>query len=87
MALPASYSKVYKNDRLVAAVSEEDLVYSRTYFGIPIQSSDRWRLDLVNAYLNSSLAMYCFFMTATRFGVDKQIAEQNDFDRLPVSDG
>jgi hypothetical protein len=27
--------------------------------------------------------MYCFFLTATRFGIDKQIAEQNDFERLP----
>lgn len=73
----------FQDDRLVGATSDEDVVYSRTYFGIPVKSNDRWRLDLVNAYLNSSLAMYCFFMTATRFGIDKQIAEQNDFDRLP----
>lgn len=72
-----------QDDRLVGATSEHDIVYSRTYFGIPVQSRDRWRLDLVNAYVNSSLAMYCFFMTATRFGIDKQIAEQNDFERLP----
>jgi hypothetical protein len=72
-----------QQDRLVGAICEDDIVYSRTYFGIPVKMSGRWRLDLVNAYLNSSLATYCFFMTATRFGIDKQIAEQNDFDRLP----
>lgn len=73
----------FQDDRLVGAISEEDIVYSRTYFGVPISEQERWRLDLLNAYLNSSLAMYCFFLTATRFGIDKQIAEQNDFDRLP----
>lgn len=72
-----------QDDRLVGATCGQDLVYSRTYFGIPVDASEEWRLDLVNAYMNSSLAMYCFFMTATRFGIDKQIAEQNDFDRLP----
>jgi len=72
-----------QDDRLAGAVCQNDIVYSRTYFGIPIEKSEEWRLDCVNAYINSSLAMYCFFMTATRFGIDKQIAEQNDFDRLP----
>ncbi len=75
-----------QDDRLVGAISVQDIVYSRTYFGIPMRPKDGWRLDLVNAYLNSSLAMYCFFMTATRFGIDKQIAEQNDLDRLPFRD-
>lgn len=73
----------FQDDRLVGAICDGDLVYSRTYFGIPLPHSEAWRLDLVNAYINSSLATYCFFMTATRFGIDKQIAEQNDFDRLP----
>ncbi|WP_417377473.1 HsdM family class I SAM-dependent methyltransferase [Gimesia maris] len=73
----------FQDDRLVGAVCENDIVYSRTYFGIPVDKSEGWRLDCVNAYVNSALAMYSFFMTATRFGIDKQIAEQNDFDRLP----
>jgi len=72
-----------QEDRLVGAKCVEDIVYSRSYFGIPLSKPDEWKLDLVNAYINSSLAMYCFFMTATRFGIDKQIAEQNDFERLP----
>lgn len=72
-----------QDDRLVGAKCTQDIVYSRTYFGIPMSASDEWRLDLINAFINSSLATYCFFMTATRFGIDKQIAEQNDFERLP----
>lgn len=73
----------FQDDRLVGAKCRSDVVYSRTYFGIPVDTAEEWRLDLVNAYINSSLAMYCFVMTATRFGINKQIAEQNDFDRLP----
>ncbi|MEX1041187.1 MAG: N-6 DNA methylase [Pirellulaceae bacterium] len=75
-----------QEDRLVGTICDDDVVYSRSYFGVPMQRSDRWRLDLLNAYLNSSLAMYCFFMTATRFGIDRQFAEQNDFARLPFRD-
>jgi hypothetical protein len=72
-----------QDDRLVASECTTDVAYSRTYFGIPIGGSSKWHRDLINAFINSSLATYCFLMTGTRFGVDKQIAEQNDFARLP----
>jgi hypothetical protein len=72
-----------QDDRLVASECSTDVAYSRTYFGIPAGESSSWHRDLLNAFINSSLATYCFLMTGTRFGVDKQIAEQNDFARLP----
>ena len=28
--------------------------------------------------------MYFFFLTSTRFGIDKQVGEQNDLERLPI---
>lgn len=74
-----------QNDRLTGAQSLDDVAYSRSYFGIPL-GTEGWRTDLLNAYFNSSLATYCFLLTATRFGIDKQIAEQNDLDRLPFKD-
>ncbi len=73
------------NDRFAAATCSGQIVYSRTYFGIAIRNHS-WRLELLNAVANSSLALYAFVMTSTRFGVDKQVAEQNDFDRLPFKD-
>ncbi|MEZ6052365.1 MAG: N-6 DNA methylase [Planctomycetaceae bacterium] len=73
----------FDDDRLVAAECSGDVAYSRSYFGVTLDASEKWRLDLLNAYINSSLAMYAFFLTASRLGIDKQIAEQNDFDRLP----
>jgi hypothetical protein len=72
-----------QDDRLIGAMCSSGVTYSRTYFGVPLPEPQMWLLELLNAYFNSSLAMYCFFLTATRFGIDKQIAEQNDFDRLP----
>ena len=74
-----------QNDRLTAAMCENDVVYSRSYFGVPL-GEHGWRSDLLNAFFNSSLATYCFLLTATRFGIDKQITEQNDLNRLPFKD-
>lgn len=74
-----------KHDRLIGSSVEFDVVYSRTFFGIPLRNSP-WRTDLLNAFVNSSLAVYAFMLTATRFGIDKQVAEQNDIERLPFKD-
>lgn len=74
-----------QDDRLIGAFCSEDVIYSRSYFGIPLANHE-CRTDLLNSFFNSSLATYCFLMTATRFGIDKQITEQNDLDRLPFKD-
>ena len=65
-----------QQDRLVGAICESEVIYSRNFFGIPFKQTDKWRLDLVNAYINSSLATYCFFLTATTFGIQMQIARK-----------
>lgn len=75
-----------QDDRLVGAVCTKEIIYSRNYFGIPVSSAKSWRLELLNAYLNSSLATYCFLMTSTTFGIQMQIPEKNDIDRLPFKD-
>lgn len=74
-----------QNDRLTGSDCPNDVAYSRSYFGVPL-GNQGWRADLLNSFFNSSLATYCFLMTATRFGIDKQITEQNDLDRLPFKD-
>lgn len=72
-----------KNDRLVGALCDKNVVYSQSYFGIPAKREDRWRLELINAYLNSSLAMYGFFLTSSKLGFDRAIATNSDIERLP----
>ena len=72
-----------QDDRLTAAICRNDVAYSRTYFGISLKDAADWVGESLTAYFNSSLAAYCFFLTATRFGIDKQIVEENDLARLP----
>jgi SAM-dependent methyltransferase len=71
-------------NRLVATTFDEDVVYSCSYSGIPV--SEAYRADVLACYFNSSLAAYSFLHTASRFGVDRQISPQIDFERLPFRD-
>ena len=71
-------------NRLVATTFDHDVVYARSYSGIPVD--DAYQAAVLACYFNSSLAAYCFLHTASRFGIDRQIAEQNDFERLPFRD-
>lgn len=74
----------FQDDRIVAALSLDDITYSNSYFGVPFQTNQLWAFKFVAAFLNSSLATYLFFLTSTRFGVDKQITMPNDINRLPL---
>ncbi len=78
------FKQSLENDRLVASLCKNDLAYSRTYFGVPLSEVADFHQKTITAYINSSLAAYCFFLTSTRFGIDKQIVEQNDLTRLPI---
>ena len=73
-----------QDDRLVGSISFQDVAYSNSYFGIPFDDERTWAFQFLATFLNSSLASYIFFLTSTRFGVDKQISMPNDFGRLPV---
>ena len=72
-----------QDDRLVSAICRSKLVYSRSFFAIPIGNVESWYAKSFAAIINSSLATYFFFLTSSRLGIDKQIAEQNDLNRLP----
>ncbi len=73
----------FQNDRIVGAKCSDSVVYSRTYFGVPCEDRDELYLDLLNAFVNSTLSVYCVLLTSTSFGLDRQFTEQNDFNRLP----
>jgi len=76
-------SGLYGN-RIVAALCPKDLVYSRSQFGIPLKHVDLRIGCYLNGILNSSLATYYAFLTATRWGLDKYIMEETDFLRIPI---
>ncbi|MHC4399877.1 MAG: HsdM family class I SAM-dependent methyltransferase [Planctomycetota bacterium] len=71
-------------NRVIAALCREDLVYSRSQFGIPLRDGKLRFGCYLNAVLNSSLATYFAFLTATRWGVDKYAMEETDYLRIPV---
>ena len=73
----------FQNDRFASAICDRSVVYSLTYFGINFASKYRPQYEALCVFLNSSVAAYTFLMTATRFGIDKQIAMPNDVLRFP----
>ncbi|HWS90677.1 MAG TPA: N-6 DNA methylase [Pyrinomonadaceae bacterium] len=67
-----------------SSFSNEDVVYSESYYGISFpRSRVRWA-HYLNAILNSSLATYFLFMTSTVWGVERDEVRAEDILRLPI---
>lgn len=73
-----------QDERLVAALCNHDVAYAVSFYGIPLGDTLDWQGRFLCTVVNSTLAMYCFFLTSTRFGIDKQIVMPNDLLRLPI---
>lgn len=70
-----------------AAFSNDNLVYSESYYGISFpksHASGRWA-HFLNGVLNSSLATYFLFLTSTVWGVERDEVRAEDLLRLPIS--
>jgi len=67
-----------------AAYSPQDIVYTEEYYGVSIPEEEEFLAHYLNGILNSSLATYFFFMTASVWGVERDKVEPNDLLRLPV---
>ena len=78
------FKQSLQDDRLVATLSKSDVAYAVSYYGVSLGEASNWRAKFLASVFNSSLTMYCFFLTSTRFGIDKQIVMPNDLLRLPV---
>jgi hypothetical protein len=73
-------------NRIVAAYCGDDLVYSLSQFGVSLTKGTRELAPYINAVLNSSLATYFVFLTATKWGLEKYEILPNDVLRLPIPD-
>lgn len=73
-----------RENRVVASVCREDVCYSRSYYGVPMGSNDPELARYLSAILNSSVASYLIFLTATHWGVEKYEILPNDYLRVPV---
>lgn len=72
-----------KQKRLSASFSSKDIAYCRSYFGFSV-TGNRDLAHYLNAILNSSIATYYCFLTAARFGVERDRVELEAIERLPV---
>lgn len=65
-----------------SAFSSQDLVYTISYSGIPVSSE--CLAHYINAILNSSMASYFLFMTASSWGIERNKIMTQDLSRFPV---
>ncbi len=75
-----------RGNRIVAAYCRDDVVYSLSQYGVSFAKGTRTLAPYINAILNSSLATYFIFLTATKWGLEKYEILQNDILRLPMPD-
>lgn len=67
-----------------SAFSSDDLVYTTSYFGIPISKSLVKLAHYLNGIINSSLASYFLFLTASSWGIERKKLMLQDLVRLPI---
>ncbi len=77
-------SEKVESDGICAAFSAEDIVYTKSYSGIPIPNNLVNIAHYLNGVINSSIASYFIFMTAASWGVERKTIMTQDLVRLPV---
>jgi N-6 DNA Methylase len=67
-----------------SALSSEDVVYTKSYYGLSISEDSEYLAHYLNGIINSSLTNYFLFMTASSWGVARKTLMMQDIVRLPV---
>ncbi|MFM6371874.1 MAG: hypothetical protein ACKPGN_27280, partial [Dolichospermum sp.] len=62
-------SEKVKYNSICAAFSEEDIVYTKSYSGIPFSKNLVHLAHYLNGVINSSIASYFIFMTSSSWGI------------------
>jgi hypothetical protein len=75
-----------RGNRLVASICLNDVVYSRSFYGIPQGQTDPTVARYLSGIINSSMATYFVFLTATNWGIEKYELLPNDYLRIPIPD-
>lgn len=77
-------SEKVESDGICAAFSEEDVVYTKSYSGIPIPKDIVYLAHYLNGVINSSIASYFIFMSASSWGIERNKVMTQDLAQLPV---
>jgi len=72
--------------RAVAAVSNQDIVFTDAYFGAALPADQSRTARILAGILNSSLASWFFLMTASTFGLWMQRVLLGDIEHMPIPD-
>lgn len=72
--------------RVLAAVSERDLVFTNSYFAVSLPREHVRTAHLLAAVLGSAFATWFFYLTASEFGIYKRKLLARDLCFLPVPD-
>jgi hypothetical protein len=73
-----------RGNRIAAGICESDLVYSLSQYGVPISRSQLPLAAYLVGILNSSLATYLVFLTASKWGLGKYEILNSDYLRIPL---
>ncbi|MEI3648409.1 MAG: N-6 DNA methylase [Dolichospermum lemmermannii FEM_B0920] len=77
-------SEKVDSNGVCAAFSEEDIAYTNSYSGIAIQKKIVHLAHYLNGVINSSIASYFIFMTASSWGIERKKVMTQDLVKLPV---
>ncbi len=72
--------------RLVTAVSERDIVFTDSFFGISFAENDPDTACLISGILSSTLASWYFLMTGSAFGLWMRRLKRADVLSIPIPD-
>lgn len=72
--------------RLLVAVAERDIVFTNSYFAVPLPQEHTRTAHLLATVLSSALATWFFYLTASEFGIYKRKLLARDLSFLPVPD-
>jgi type I restriction-modification system DNA methylase subunit len=77
-------SEKVDSNGVCAAFSEEDIVYTKSYSGITVPKNLVHLAHYLNGVINSSIASYFIFMTASSWGIERHKVMTQDLVQLPV---
>ena len=77
-------SEKVEPDGICAAFSESDIVYTKSYSGITISRNLIHLAYYLNGVINSSIANYFIFMTASSWGIERKKVMTQDLVQLPI---
>ena len=76
---------VTKGGFLASAYLSEDAVFKNGLVGVAGPAEDSDHLKIACAFLNSSLARYCYFLTTSTWGIERDVIRLHEYKSIPCA--